>query len=106
MQHDGLAGPRGLCYVAAGRLHAYWHLDPRIWDVAAASLIVQRAGGTLTDANGVSWLYSDGGYIASNGIIHGWTPRVITAIMMQPRKSALVEQAEQARRQAPPPSRT
>jgi myo-inositol-1(or 4)-monophosphatase len=73
----------GICNVAAGRLHAYWHLDLKIWDVAAASLILQRAGGTLTDARGVTWLYSDGGYIASNSIIHGWTLRTITAVLMQ-----------------------
>ena len=60
----------GICNVAAGRLHAYWHLDLKIWDIAAASLILQRAGGTLTDHQGASWLYSDGGYIASNGVIH------------------------------------
>jgi len=96
----------GLCYVAAGRLHAYWHLDLKIWDVAAASLIVQRAGGTLTDANGVTWLYSDGGYIASNSIIHGWTLRIITAVLMQPKPSALVEQADQARKGPPPPRRS
>ena len=60
----------GLCNVAAGRLHAYWHLDLKIWDVAAASLIVERAGGIFTDAHGMTWLYSDGGYIATNGVIH------------------------------------
>jgi myo-inositol-1(or 4)-monophosphatase len=60
----------GLCNVAAGRLHAYWHLDLKIWDIAAASLIVERAGGILTDAHGMTWLYSDGGYIATNGVIH------------------------------------
>ena len=75
----------GLCSVAAGRLHAYWHLGLKIWDVAAASLILQRAGGTLTDADGVTWLYSNGGYIASNSIIHGWTLRTITAVLMQPK---------------------
>jgi myo-inositol-1(or 4)-monophosphatase len=79
----------GLCYVAAGRLHAYWHLDLKIWDVAAASLILQRAGGTLTDARGVTWLYSDGGYIASNSIIHGWTLRSILAVLMQPKPAFL-----------------
>ena len=61
----------GLCNVAAGRLHAYWHLDLNIWDIAASSLILERAGGILTDADGLSWLYSDGGYIASNDVIHG-----------------------------------
>jgi myo-inositol-1(or 4)-monophosphatase len=60
----------GLCYVAAGRLHAYWHLDLRIWDVAAASLILERAGAILTDAHGMTWLHSDGGYVATNNVIH------------------------------------
>ena len=71
----------GLCNVAAGRYHAYWHLDLKIWDIAAASLIVQRAGGTLTDALGNTWLYSDGGYIATNGIIHGWLLNCIHPIL-------------------------
>lgn len=61
----------GMCGVAAGRLHAYWHLDLKIWDIAAASLILERAGGMLTDAHGMTWLYSNGGYVASNTVIHG-----------------------------------
>lgn len=69
-----------LCYVACGRLHAYWNLEARIWDVAAGALILKRAGGTFTDAAGASWLHSDGGYIASNAIIHGWTMRVIQKV--------------------------
>ncbi len=96
----------GICAVAAGRLHAYWALDLRIWDVAAASLILRRAGGTLTDGLGASWLYSDGSYIASNSIIHGWTlrslqrvlqlregppPEVRAALAQQPQESASPE---------------
>jgi myo-inositol-1(or 4)-monophosphatase len=69
----------GICNVAAGRQHAYWHLDLNIWDIAAPSLILQRAGGVLTDANGNTWLYSDGGYIATNAVIHGWTLNCIQA---------------------------
>jgi myo-inositol-1(or 4)-monophosphatase len=60
----------GLCHVAAGRLHAYWHLDLKIWDIAAASLIVDRAGGVLTDAHGMSWLHSEGSYVATNDVVH------------------------------------
>jgi myo-inositol-1(or 4)-monophosphatase len=80
----------GLCYVAAGRLHAYWHLDLRIWDIAAASLILERSGGTLTDAEGTSWLYSDGGYIASNGVIHGFVLHCLQAgRRLDPREQSL-----------------
>ena len=71
----------GLCYVACGRLHAYWALDLKIWDMAAAALILIRAGGTLTDDHGASWLYSSGGYIASNSIIHGWTLRCLQRVL-------------------------
>ena len=76
----------GLCNVACGRLHAYWHLDLKIWDMAAASLILQRAGGILTDAHGMTWLYSDGGYIATNGVIHGWALNCIQAVLNMPEK--------------------
>jgi len=71
----------GISHVAAGRLHAYWHLDLKVWDIAAASLILERAGGTLTDTQGMTWLYSDGGYIASNGVIHNSTLNCIQAVL-------------------------
>lgn len=62
----------GLCYVAAGRLHGYSALDLRPWDVAPAAVILQCAGGTITNFSGSSWYHSpDGGYVASNSIIHG-----------------------------------
>jgi myo-inositol-1(or 4)-monophosphatase len=62
----------GLCYVAAGRLHGYSALDLRPWDVAPAAVILQNAGGVLTNFSGSSWYHSpDGGYVASNAIIHG-----------------------------------
>jgi myo-inositol-1(or 4)-monophosphatase len=71
----------GICNVAVGRLHAYWALELKIWDIAAAALILTRAGGTLTDEYGNSWLHSPGGYIASNSIIHGWTMRCLQRVL-------------------------
>ena len=61
----------GICYVAAGRLNAYFSLDLELWDVAAASVILLEAGGTLTDVTGGPWLFSEGGQVASNGVLHG-----------------------------------
>jgi myo-inositol-1(or 4)-monophosphatase len=61
----------GLCYVAAGRFHGYFHYDLKLWDVAAAAVIVQEAGGVFTNASGGSWLFSDGGYLATNGALTG-----------------------------------
>jgi myo-inositol-1(or 4)-monophosphatase len=41
-----------LCYLAAGRLDAFWALSTRAWDVAAGMLIVQEAGGVVTNLEG------------------------------------------------------
>jgi myo-inositol-1(or 4)-monophosphatase len=71
----------GLCYVAAGRLNAYLALGLQIWDVAAASVILGESGGILTDIHGGSWLHTTGGYIASNGVIHGWMLRSAQAVL-------------------------
>lgn len=69
--HRILGSPAlAICYVAAGRLHAYWTLDAKPWDIAAAAVILEGAGGLITDADGGSWLQSDGGYVAGNPTLH------------------------------------
>jgi myo-inositol-1(or 4)-monophosphatase len=71
----------GLCYVAAGRTHAYFHLQLQLWDVAAGAVILQEAGAIITSGSGGSWLYSDGTYLASNGRIHGGMLRLLKAAL-------------------------
>ncbi|MGE0757183.1 MAG: inositol monophosphatase family protein [Pirellulaceae bacterium] len=41
-----------LCYVASGRLDAYWTTGCKAWDVAAGVLMVSEAGGVVTDIDG------------------------------------------------------
>jgi myo-inositol-1(or 4)-monophosphatase len=41
-----------MCHVAAGRLGAYYESGLKAWDVAAASLIIQEAGGEVSDTKG------------------------------------------------------
>jgi myo-inositol-1(or 4)-monophosphatase len=41
-----------LCYVAAGRLGAFFEIGLKPWDVAAASLILKEAGGVISGVNG------------------------------------------------------
>lgn len=71
----------GLCYVAAGRTHAYFHLKLHLWDVAGAAVILQEAGAAFTNGSGSSWLYSEGSYLASNGRIHGGMLRLLRAAL-------------------------
>lgn len=41
-----------LCYVACGRVDAYWEQGINAWDIAAAALIVREAGGSVTTPAG------------------------------------------------------
>ncbi len=41
-----------LCYVAAGRFDAYWGGHTHAWDVAAGALMLQEAGGIITNPDG------------------------------------------------------
>ena len=38
-----------MCYVAAGRMDGFWELNLKIYDVAAGILILNEAGGKVTD---------------------------------------------------------
>jgi myo-inositol-1(or 4)-monophosphatase len=59
-----------LAYVAAGRLEAYWERGTAAWDVAAGILMVEEAGGRVTDYEGGP-AHPDGGrFVASNGRVH------------------------------------
>lgn len=60
-----------LCYVAAGRFDAYWELETQPWDCAAGALLVQEAGGRLTQVNGSAVDYQRStSLLASNGRLH------------------------------------
>jgi myo-inositol-1(or 4)-monophosphatase len=89
LHHIVLGSPAlGLCYVAAGRLHAYWTLDAQPWDVAAAGVILSQAGGLITDADGGSWLHGDGSYVAANAVSHKWALQTIKWLRDQNRDKA------------------
>ncbi len=59
-----------LCYVAAGRLDGFWEQRLHPWDVAAGALLVQEAGGRVTDLLGGPFSVYSGEVLASNGRIH------------------------------------
>jgi myo-inositol-1(or 4)-monophosphatase len=59
-----------LCLVASGRLTGFWHDGLYPWDVAAGMVILQEAGGVLTDASGKTFVLSDDSLVASNAIVH------------------------------------
>lgn len=59
-----------LCHVAEGVFEGFWEENLGSWDVAAGSLIVEEAGGTVTDfSGGGKWLFGKN-IVASNSKIH------------------------------------
>ena len=64
------AAAMDLCQVAAGRLDAFWELSLRPWDLAAGSLMVQEAQGTVTGCAGEKFSPLGHDVCASNGFIH------------------------------------
>lgn len=59
-----------LCNVAAGRLDGRITSSTNPWDVSAACLIIEEAGGKVTDWNGKTWNPYSKNLVASNGVIH------------------------------------
>ncbi|MDD2816538.1 MAG: inositol-1-monophosphatase [Thiotrichaceae bacterium] len=63
-----------LAYIAAGRLDGFWEMGLREWDVAAGALMIQEAGGLVSDfAGGHNFLIS-GNVVAGN-------PRLLKGIL-------------------------
>jgi len=78
-----------LSYVACGRLDGFWEKGLHPWDVAAATLIVQEAGGQVTDFDGGPNYLSGEFFLASNGLIHDEMLRVIREGALAPLPDVL-----------------
>jgi len=75
-----------LCYVAAGRLDAYWEIKLKPWDVAAGGLIALRAGGKVTNIGVDRWDFQVHHIAASNGRVHPEMQRVLAEARMGRRR--------------------
>ena len=59
-----------LASVASGRLDAFWEFNLNPWDTAAGVLLVEEAGGRVTDMHGDPWKLDSRETLASNAIVH------------------------------------
>jgi len=59
-----------LCYVAAGRADAFWEWRLYPWDTAAGALMVEEAGGKMSDFSGGPFNLFGEQTLASNGLVH------------------------------------
>src|SRR5690606_25865960 len=59
-----------LCWVACGRFDGFWEFNLNPWDIAAGYLLVQEAGGKVSDFSGNPYSIWDKETLATNGHIH------------------------------------
>ena len=68
-----------LAAIAAGRLEGFYERDLWPWDIAAGMLLVEEAGGRITNFDGKPPVLEDGRLVATNGRIHAALLRVLRA---------------------------
>ncbi|MFC1594025.1 inositol monophosphatase family protein [Candidatus Omnitrophota bacterium] len=66
-----------LCYIASGRAAGFWEFQLSPWDFAAGKLLVEEAGGKVTDDSGKKVSITKSYVVASNGTIHAAMLKVL-----------------------------
>ena len=59
------------CFVAMGRFDGFWEFGLESWDFCAGALILQEAGGKISDWDGSPMPFSGKRVLATNGHVHG-----------------------------------
>jgi myo-inositol-1(or 4)-monophosphatase len=59
------------CFVAMGRFEGFWEFGLHPWDVCAGAIILQEAGGKVSDWDGSPMPFSGKRVLATNGHVHG-----------------------------------
>lgn len=72
-----------LCFVAAGRFDGFFEVSLHPWDSAAGMVILQEAGGRITNFDGEPFSPYQRQLVASNGIIHEEMLTVIGEVKKQ-----------------------
>ena len=71
----------GIAYVAAGRMDGFWEASINQWDIAAGALLVEEAGGVVTDIHGESdYMSNPPSILCANPVIHRRMLDVINAL--------------------------
>ncbi|MBI3327481.1 MAG: inositol monophosphatase [Nitrospinae bacterium] len=72
-----------LCYVACGRADAFWEWRLHPWDTAAGSLIVEEAGGKMSNFSGGPFDVVGEQTLASNGLLHHEMIEVLQQVLLE-----------------------
>jgi myo-inositol-1(or 4)-monophosphatase len=70
-----------LAYTACGRFDGFWEMKLHPWDIAAGVLLVEEAGGKITDFDGNPMDLFKGEILASNNVIHSEMIKVLRDVI-------------------------
>lgn len=79
VRRDGSAA-LDLAFIAMGRLEGFWEFGLKPWDTAAGVVLVEEAGGKVTDMLGQPYTLRGPSILASNGLIHAEMVRVAAEV--------------------------
>ena len=77
-----------LCYTACGRYDGFWEMKLKPWDIAAGILILQEAGGKVSDFNGGEGYLESGDVVAANPQIHAELTAITRLYLSEVHKNA------------------
>jgi myo-inositol-1(or 4)-monophosphatase len=79
VRRDGSAALDLAC-VAIGRFDSFWEFGLNPWDTAAGVILVEEAGGKVTDMQGQPYVLGGPSILASNGLIHEEMLKVVAEV--------------------------
>jgi myo-inositol-1(or 4)-monophosphatase len=82
VRRDGSAA-LDLASVAAGRFDGFWEFGLKPWDTAAGILLVEEAGGTISDFHGDPYMIGGSVLLATNSRIHEEMRQVALTISLR-----------------------
>lgn len=89
-----------LSYVACGRLEAFWEFNLNPWDTAAGILLVEEAGGRVTNFSGTPYKLDSREILASNGLMQAELVKLFDDLFAGRDLTPIPTAAESARRRA------
>ncbi|MGQ9819987.1 MAG: inositol monophosphatase family protein [Candidatus Kapaibacteriales bacterium] len=72
-----------LAYVSAGRFDGFWEINLKPWDTAAGVLLVEEAGGMVSQYSLEKYSIFDNNILATNGFIHNHLAETLTACYLE-----------------------
>jgi myo-inositol-1(or 4)-monophosphatase len=82
VRRDGSAA-LDLAFVACGRFDGFWEFGLKPWDTAAGVVLVEEAGGKITDLEGNRYIPGGASILATNALIHPEMQKIAAEIVQR-----------------------